>query len=390
MNFYELALEINEETVKHRRFFHENAETGLDTSLAIGYIKSELEKCGITPIDCGHGVSAVIGRSGNTILLRADMDALDIPEESGEPFACKNGMAHACGHDLHAAMLLSSAKILKRHEDSLCGRVKLMFQPAEETLEGCNDMVENMILEDPKVLAAVSFHVTSGRIPIGTLMYNSGKVMMNSADVFKIEIFGRGGHGAYPNLAVDPLIAASYICMALSSLPGREASPDASCALTIGRFSSGKNPNVIPETAILEGALRTDDANARKHLVKRIYGITDGIAKSFGCTSKLTMRAQVPALVCDSALTDEAVSYITQVLPETNVIPNMKASASEDFAVIAQRVPSTMIYLSAGFLDERGDYAQHNPRVRFNEEALPIGTAAYAAVAWNWLKNHSE
>lgn len=391
MDFYKRACELMDETVSHRRFFHENAETGLQMPMAREYIKKNLLSLGIAPQDCGHGISALIGNGEKTILLRADMDALPTSEESGVPFECKNGNAHTCGHDLHAAMLLTAAKILKECEDSLCGSVKLMFQPAEETLEGCADMVSSGILQNPEVSAALAFHITSGRIPIGTVMYNSTDAMMNSADVFRIEVMGRGGHGAYPNLTVDPIYIATMIYSALTTLPIKESDPSRSCIISIGRLCGGETANVIPDTAVIEGSLRTDYSETRNRIIKRIGVIAESIAKAHNAKAKLTFLSQIPPLMCDKELTEEMLEYIKDLsFGNINTISGMKAGASEDFAIIAQSVPSTMLYFSAGFMDERGDFAQHNPKVLFNEEALPLGAASYAACAYNWLKNNAE
>ena len=183
MNFYERAVELNEETIENRRYFHTNAEVGLDMPKAQAYVMEKLTEYGLKPEKCGHGVTATLGHGGKVLLLRADMDALPMPEESGEDFACPTGTEnHACGHDFHAAMLLTAAKMLKEKEDLLEGTVKFMFQPAEETFEGSKDMIEAGILENPKVDAALAFHVAAGQLPMGLVMYNDKDTMMFSVD----------------------------------------------------------------------------------------------------------------------------------------------------------------------------------------------------------------
>ena len=191
MDFYTRALELREETVAHRRWFHAHAEVGLDMPKARAYLMEWLKTYGLEPRTCGHGVTAELGGGqGKTILLRADMDALPMKEESGEPFACPTGMAaHTCGHDFHAAMLLTAAKMLKEREGELAGRVRFMFQPAEETFEGAKDMIGHGILEG--VDAALAYHVGAGKMPPGLFMYNSGGPMMFSVDGFKITVHGR-------------------------------------------------------------------------------------------------------------------------------------------------------------------------------------------------------
>ena len=181
MNYYERALELRAETVAHRRWLHTNAEVGLQMPKAQAYVMEQLAECGLEPQKCGHGVTAQLRKGGGKILLlRADMDALPMKEESGEAFACPTGTeAHTCGHDFHAAMLLTAAKMLKEHEDELEGTVRFMFQPAEETFEGARDMMANGILEG--VDAALAYHVSSGRMPTGIFMYNDTGTMMTDS-----------------------------------------------------------------------------------------------------------------------------------------------------------------------------------------------------------------
>lgn len=389
MNYYERALELREETVAHRRWFHVNAEVGLQMPNAQAYVMKYLTKIGLTPQKCGHGVTATLGKGGGkTLLLRADMDALPMPEESGEPFACPTGTeAHACGHDFHAAMLLTAAKMLKEHEEELEGTVRLMFQPAEETFEGARDMMENGILEG--VDAALAYHVGAGRMPVGLFMYNDAGTMMNSVDGFKITVRGRGAHGAYPQLAVDPINIAVHIYLALEALLAREADPSKACVMTVGSFSAGSAPNIIPDTAVLQGTIRTNDKASRELLVRRMKEISEKTAGVYGGSAEIEMISEVPPLVCDPKLTAEIVGYMKELgIPGLTPYPGVSANASEDFASIAEKVPSTFMYLSAGYLDERGDFPAHNPKVQFNEDVCPIGASCLAHCAVQWLKNN--
>ena len=390
MSLYHSALELKNETVAHRRYFHTNAEPGLNTPRACAYVMKTLTEYGLDPVPCGHGVTAAVGAGSPCLLLRADMDALPMPEESGEPFACPTGTeAHACGHDFHAAMLLTAAKLLKQREAELKGTVKFMFQPAEETFEGARDMVENGILEAPAPDAAMALHVTSGRMPVGLYMYNSTSTMMASVDGFRIRLRGKGSHGAYPQNSIDPINIAVHVYLALEALIAREATPEKMCVLTVGTFHAGTAPNIIPEEAVLEGTLRTNDKENRELLVRRIREVAEGTAGVYGGSAELEVLSAVPPLVCDKALTEEMAGYIAGMdIPGSMPYPGITASASEDFAVIADRIPSVFMHISAGFLDERGQYPPHNPKVRFNEEALPVGAAIFAECALKWLENH--
>ncbi|MGN0343321.1 MAG: M20 family metallopeptidase [Roseburia sp.] len=388
MTYYERALELKDEIVTNRRYFHTNAEVGLEMPKAQAYVMEQLKSYGIDAKPCGHGVTATIGNGGKCILLRADMDALPMPEQSGEPFACPTGTeAHACGHDFHAAMLLGAAKMLKETEDQLQGTVKLMFQPAEETFEGSQDMIDAGILENPPVDVALAYHVTPGQMPVGLVMYNNQSTMMFSVDGFRITVHGKGAHGAYPHTAVDPINIGVHIHLALQELIAREADPNTACVLTVGKFEAGSAANIIPETAVLEGTLRTNAAQERDKLVARIRKVAEGVAATYGGSVEVESLSAVPTLVCDKEFTTEILEYMKELeIPGMTEYPGISASASEDFAVIAEKVPSCFMYLSAGYMDERGAYSAHNPKVRFNEDVCPIGAACLAHCAVQWLK----
>ena len=390
MNYYERALELKNETVAHRRYFHTNAEVGLNMPKGQAYVLEELAKLGIEASACGHGVTATVGKPGKCILLRADMDALPMAEESGLDFACPTGTeAHCCGHDFHVAMLLTAAKMLKENEAELEGTVKFMFQPAEETFEGAKDMIENGILENPKPDAALAYHVTSGKMPVGIYMYNAASTMMFSVDGFKITVKGRGAHGAYPHASIDPINIACHVYLALEALIAREVDPAKANVLTIGKFTAGNANNIIPETAELQGTIRSNDKASRELLVRRMKEVAEKTAAVYGGSAEIEMMSEVPPLICDPKLTNEFVGYMGAMgIPGAMPYPGISASASEDFASIAERIPSTFMYLSAGYLDDRGLAPAHNPKVQFNEDVCPIGASCYAHCATEWLKNN--
>ncbi len=392
MNEYERALELRAETVENRRFFHRNAECGVHMPRGVRYVTEKLTEYGLDPRPLGEGVTAVLGSGRPVLLLRADMDALPMPEESGLDFACPTGTeAHACGHDCHAAMLLTAAKMLKERESELRGTVKLMFQPGEETFEGSRNMIDSGILEDPAPEAALAFHTGPGKLPVGLVMYNDATTMMFSTDIFKITVRGRGGHGAYPHTAVDPINIGVHIHLGLQELIARESDPQKSCLLTVGHFEAGATANIIPDTAVLEGTIRTNDKEARDKLLRRIGELTEGIAAAYGGSAKCQILRGVPPLVCDGEVVREMVGYIKEVpVPGLAFYPGIASSASEDFALVADRIPTAFIYLASGFADERGDAPAHNPKVMYNEDVLPVGAACLTHCAIRWLENHSK
>lgn len=390
MNYYERSMELKDETIANRRYFHTNAEVGLNMPKAQAYVMEKLKEYGLEPKECGHGVTATVGNGGKVLLLRADMDALPMEEKSGEEFACPTGTeAHTCGHDFHAAMLLTTAKMLKEIESELEGTVKFMFQPAEETFEGSKDMVEAGIMENPPVDAAMAYHVTPGKMPVGFFMYNNKTTMMYSVDGFKITIKGKGEHGAYPHKAIDPINIGVHIHLALQELIARESEPSHARVLTIGNFSAGTAANIIPQEAVLQGTLRTNNAETRKLLVRRIREVSERVAAVYNGSVEIETLSEVPPLVCDPEMTTEIAGYMRELaIPGTMEYPGIEASASEDFAVIAEKVPSTFMYIAAGFTDGRPVYTSHSPEVVFNEDVCGNGPAWMSYCAVQWLKNH--
>lgn len=391
MNDFERAQALRGELEENRRYLHENAEVGLEMPKAVAYLTEKLKSYGLEPQPCGKGLTVTLGSGGKTLLLRADMDALPMAEESGLPFACPTGSeAHCCGHDMHAAMLLTAARLLKEDEARLKGTVRLMFQPAEETFEGAKNMIANGLLE-PKPDAALAYHVGPGKMPVGLYMFNNtpGAAMMFSMDQFQITIHGRGAHGAYPHAGVDPINIGVHVHLALQELIARECDPMKSCVLTVGKFQAGSAPNIIPDTATLAGTIRTNDNATRELLNRRVSEVAQAIAGAYGGSAEVSLVG-VPPLVCDAALVNEMSGYMQELpIPGLMPYPGISSSASEDFAVIAAEVPSAFMYLSAGFTDERGNAPAHNPKVQFNEDVLPIGAACLTHCAKRWLEAHS-
>jgi len=274
--------------------------------------------------------------------------------------------------------------------------VKFMFQPAEENLLGAKDMIEAGILESPKPDAALAVHVAAGKIPVGTYMYNKKSTMMMSSNSFRIDIKGKGGHGAYPGLAISPINIGVDICTKINNLT-KEAMADGKSFITIGRFSSGTVSNIIPEEAIIEGSLRSKDNDVRLKQLEQIYEIAENTAKNAGGQATITILSDVPPLVCDTGFTGEIVQMIEDMNKTgmfiggeqrqgfLKAVSDMEANASDDFACIAEKIPAAYIYLSAGFDDERGDFTAHNSRVIFDENVCVIGAALMAECAMKWL-----
>jgi hippurate hydrolase len=390
--------------VSDRRFLHSHAETGFELSDTISFVKRELEEMGYEPRQCGKaGLVALAGgkKSGKVFLLRGDMDALPIQEESGEAFSCQTGRMHACGHDMHTAMLLEAARLLKEHENEIEGTVKLMFQPAEEIFEGSKDMIENGLLENPKVDRALMIHVMAG-MPFtpGTVIACDGGVSAPAADYFKITVQGTGCHGSMPNMGVDPITVAALIVTALQEINARELALSEAAVLTIGTIHGGNAENAIPDRVEMGGTLRTYDEEVRSFMKKRMTEISQGIALSFRGKAEVTFGSGCPTLVNDADLSKCTVGYLKDLLGTDKVFTagqlaamagsdkSSKSAGSEDFAYVSQQVPSLMLALAAGQPEKGHSYPQHHPKVTFDEDALPVGAAVYAYVALRYLAEH--
>ena len=397
------AEQIRDHVLRERRALHQMPGTGFDIGDTLAYVRQELTEMELQPTDCGRaGLTALVGgkRPGRVFLLRADMDALPIQEEADVDFASQNGRMHACGHDLHTAMLLGAARLLKAHEDEIDGTVKLMFQPAEEIFEGSHDMIEAGLLEHPKVDAALMIHVMAGMpFPAGTVVVSAPGVSAPAADYFDIKVQGKGCHGSMPNTGVDPLTAAAHILIALQELHARELAMDDRAVLTIGTMNAGTAANVIPDTVTMGGSLRTFDEETRTLLKQRMTEIAQFTAKAFRAEAEVTFGSGCPTLVNDKDLSACCGQYMKELLgqgkafsvAELNAMgggSSSKTAGSGDFAYVSQEVPSLMLALAAGQPEKGYCYPQHHPMAKFDESVLPGGSAVYAWAALRWLQDH--
>ena len=389
---------MQEELVVYRRGLHENPEIGMELPNTAAFVKEKLEKMGYSNVKyvAKTGVTAMAGgkRPGKVILLRGDMDALPVEEETDEPFKSTNGYMHACGHDFHTVMLLGAAKILKEYEDELEGTVKFMFQPGEEVLAGAKAMVENGILETPKVDAAVMFHVASGMpIPTGTIVIPGEGAFSSASDWFKIDIQGKGGHGAMPEKSIDPLLILSNLHIALQAIRSREIASGANAVVTVGKMQGGTTSNVIPDTASMEGTIRTYDKEDRELILRRVAEIAEGVATTYRGKANTVITEGCPSVVVDRKVSADIREALTEMfgiekVPPEELIGMGKMSGSEDFAFITEKVPSLMMMLSAGSIEEGYEFSMHHPKVRFHEAVLSQGAAAYAYSAYSWLQKN--
>lgn len=383
-----------------RRTLHRHPELGFDLPMTKALVKQALTEMGYTPQDCGKaGVIALAGgkRPGKVILLRGDMDALPIKEESGEEFSSEiEGVMHGCGHDMHTAMMLGVAKLLKAHEDEIEGTIKLEFQPAEEIFAGSSDMIANGLLENPHVDAAVMFHVIAGQpVPHGMVLVPGGGITMASCEQYDIVVHGKGGHGSTPENCIDPITAAAHIHLALQEINSRELDPHSYGVFTTGSFQAGVASNVIPDSATMKGTIRTIDPDntVGAQIRERMTAIVEGIAAAYRCTAEVTFHDYCPCMIVNKELAQSALTYMTELLGQgaldmARIGADKPGGGSEDFAFVSHEVPTVSMFLSAGNSKEGYLYGQHHPKVRFDDSVLYEGSAAYVYMGLRWLADH--
>lgn len=376
-----------ETMIRYRRELHMRAETGFDLPHTCAYIQQVLTEIGYTAKRLGRcGLIATIGEGEETLLLRADMDALPMREKTQLSFTCRNGNAHACGHDLHTAMLLGAALLLKKYEHQLNKRIVLCFQPAEELLAGAKDMLENGLLEATGAQAAMMLHVMNAEgLPPGTVIIPPEGVSAPAADMFDICIKGKGCHGAMPHMGVDVIGTGAHTVLALQNISARELSPTDAHALTVASFRAGEGANVLPDEAVLQGSLRCYDEKTRSFMKERVKTICRLTAETFRAAAEVRWLSGCPPLINHPALAGSMADILKPVLGSERVLlakelqgNNARSSGSEDFAYITQRIPSIMLAIAAGGIN---DHPLHHPSVVFNEAVLPYGACAFAAFA---------
>lgn len=395
------AVALQEELQETRRDLHRHPELAFDLTYTKAFVKKKLEEMGYKPQECGKAGLVVLARGrkpGKTILIRGDMDAIPVQEEADVEFRSEtDGKMHGCGHDMHTAMVLGAAKILKKHEDELAGTVKIEFQPAEEIFQGSVDMIQSGLLETPHVDAAVMFHVTAGMpMPAGMVLVPGGGISMASCEQYHITVKGKGGHGSTPHLAVDPITAAAHMHLALQEINSRELDGNDFGVFTTGHFEAGKTSNVIPDTAEMWGTIRTTDAENRvgAQIKERMTQICGGIGTAFRCETEVEFYDYCPCMIIDAELAADAMKYMKELFGQgavdLSVVSGGKAGGgSEDFAFVSHEVPTVSMFLTAGNSQEGYVYGQHHPKVRFDDSVLYRGTAAYAQMAMRWLEEHA-
>ncbi|TCO76961.1 M20 family metallopeptidase [Marinisporobacter balticus] len=385
MNIKELAKKNKDYVVDLRREFHKYPEPSWHEERTSKRIKEELDKMGIPYISvAGTGVVATIEgkKSGKTVALRGDIDALQVNEANDVSYKSQNeGIMHACGHDGHGAMLLCAAKILNESKNQINGKVKLFFQPAEESAEGAEKMIEEGVVEG--VDGIFGIHLWSD-LACGLVSVEEGP-RMASADLFKIYIKGKGGHGSLPHQGVDAVVTASAIIMNLQSVVSREISPLESAVVSVGKIQSGTRFNVIPDEAVLEGTTRCFNNNIRKDFPEILERIAKNTAASYRAEAELEYTQGTPATINEAGCSKIAGKSVEKLLGIESLVNMERVTGGEDFAMYLEKVPGALAFVGVRNEEKGANYPHHHPRFSIDEDGLEIGAGLYAQFAVDFL-----
>jgi amidohydrolase len=395
-NFLKRAKELFPYTQSLRRDLHMHPELGFREIRTGGIVAKELEALGIE-VTKGVGRTGVVGllegsKPGPTLLLRFDMDALPITEETGAEYASQNqAVMHACGHDGHTAIGLTVARMLHAHRGDLAGTIKLCFQPSEEgnngeEVGGNEMMIRDGVLESPHVDMSLSLHLWNEK-PLGWLGIAGGPVMAG-AEIFTIRVTGKGGHGAIPQQTIDPVVAAAQIVSALQTIVARNVAPLETAVVSVTTIHAGTAFNVIPQTAELTGTIRTFDSGVRQKVVQRFEQIAHGVGEALGCQVDVDVKRMTPALINDEAISSTVQAAARRVLAESDLDPSGYITmGAEDMAFMQEKVPGCYFFVGSNDKARHLDYGHHHPKFDFNEEALIRASALMASAAIDVLNS---
>ncbi len=387
IDFKQEAAALFDDLVRVRRDLHRHPELGFQETRTAGIVAERLTNLGLeVQTGVGHtGVVALLegARPGPTVLLRFDMDALPMREESAHDYVSLNpGVMHACGHDGHVAMGLGLAQVFARRQAQMAGALKFLFQPAEEGLGGALAVMADGALVNPRPDVALAMHLWSP-VHLGQARVVEGPAMASSS-VFTITVEGKGGHGAAPHLATDPIIAAAQIVVALQSIVSRNANPHDSVVVSIGEFSAGTTFNVIPERAVLKGTVRSYDKAAHRMIYRRILEMATNVAMAFDCRATMETVAIVTAVVNAPEPTAAVRAAAGRVLGPENILEH-RTMAAEDMGFILEEIPGCYFFVGCSNGNPATHYAHHHPCFDFDERAMVNGVAIMAEAAGSYV-----
>lgn len=387
----QLASAYAQDTIAIRRHIHANPELSYEEYETASYVADQLRKIGLDPVEgvAETGVTAIIqGKNpeSKTVALRADMDALPIVETNNVPYkSTKEGIMHACGHDVHTSSLLGVARILYELKDDFEGSVKLVFQPGEEKNPGgASLMIKAGVLDNPRPDHMIGQHVLP-YIPTGKIGFREG-MYMASADEIYLTVKGKSGHAALPDKVIDPILIASHIVVALQQIVSRNADPKAPTVLSFGSIHGGSATNIIPEEVKLKGTFRALDEEWRFEAHKRIRKMAESIAEGMGGSCEVDISVGYPFLTNDPGTTQVARKAAEEYVGEENIVDLTLWMGAEDFAYYSHEVPSCFYRLGTGNEAKGTTYGAHTPMFNVDEDAIEISIGLMAWIALNELK----
>jgi amidohydrolase len=388
-DIYQEAQQLFEYSQALRRDLHLHPELGFQEVRTAGIVARELQQMGleVTTGVAKTGVVAMMEGSGPgpVVLLRFDMDALPIHEETGAEYASLNpGVMHACGHDAHVSVGLTTARLLLQHRDEMQGSIKLVFQPAEEGLGGAEEMLAAGVLENPKVDLALALHIWNEQ-PVGWVGVPGG-ALMAGGEIFKVVVTGKGGHGALPQSTVDPIAACAQMITALQTIVSRNVSPLESAVVSVCQVQAGDAFNVIPQKAEFSGTIRTFDPMVREKVIERFEGIVKGIAEAMNCQAVCDIQRLTPAVINHAGLAELVAETAKSILPDVVIDQNYRVMVSEDMAFLMEKVPGCYVMVGSANREKGLSFNHHHPRFDIDEAVLPRAAAIITAAALNLLK----
>jgi len=387
----EKAVSLKDQVIEWRHYLHQRPEVAWKEEETTRFLAGILEEMGYENISVGYGggktgLTAELNneKDGKRIALRADIDALPIVEEAEVDYrSCNEGTMHACGHDSHMAMLLGAARLISEMKDDFPGKIRLIFQPAEENPRrpGAREMVKEGVLEG--VDGIFGIHIWSP-VESGHLGYTLGPIMA-SADSFFLEIKGKGGHGAMPHLAVDPTVAASQIINTLHTIVSREVNPLKAAVISTGEVKAGSAFNIIPDTLSMSGTVRTFDPEIRSYLASRIEDVVRGTCRVLRCEADFEFNFNLPSTINNRAFADMASRVGIELMGQDKVQEIDPTMGAEDFSFYLNEIPGAFFFLGTGDPEKSTDFPHHHPKFKVDDDVLSDGVALLAGVAWQFL-----
>ena len=374
--------------IARRRDFHQHPELAFNEFRTAGIVAEQLTQLGLE-VQTGIGKTGVVAvlegdTDGPTMLVRADMDALPIQEENDTDYASQNpGVMHACGHDGHTAIALAVAELFSEHRDQIAGRIKFVFQPAEEIGTGADAMIKDGVMGDPAPDVALGLHLWN-EVPVGSIALIDGPMMAAAGD-FSVTITGKGGHGGLPHETHDPIVAASQLVTALQTIVSRNLRPTDIGVVSVTEFKAGDSFNVIPAAAKLRGTIRAFTTDVITLLENRIRELADSIAAAFECTATVHVEQLTLPVINSAEVNTRLRDVFATVAPDQQIISDYKTMAAEDMSYFLDVVPGTFFFVGSANPDRGLDYPHHHPRFDFDESVIPVAAELMAAAVASYI-----